>query len=675
MTALTTPPSSTDQHEIAINTIRFLAVDMVEKANSGHPGAPMGQAAMAYHLWTKHLRIDPAQTDWPNRDRFVLSCGHASALLYSLLHLSGHDLSLDDLKQFRQWNSKTPGHPEQHMTPGIETTTGPLGQGVGNAVGMAIAQRMLASRFNRPEFPLFDYRTWVIASDGDLMEGVAAEASSLAGHLGLGNLVVLYDDNQISIDGPTSLSFSERVDARYESYGWQVSRVENGNDRVALEEAIQAALEDTSRPSLISVRTHIGFGSPAKQDSSSSHGSPLGPDEVKATKEALGWPLEPTFHVPQEALDAFAPIGQQGSARHAEWRSLLHSYREDHASEASELERRLAGELPAQWTDQLPHFEPSDGPIATRKASGKVIDAIGESLPEFVGGSADLTGSTNTYQSGLGEFSAHDFGGKNFYWGVREHGMGATLNGMALGKAFRPYGATFLIFSDYMRPSIRLAALMEQPVLYVLTHDSIFLGEDGPTHQPISQLLSLRSIPGLTVIRPADANETAIAWQLALEHQDGPTAVILTRQGLPIHPDTQRVREGTLRGGYVLSDAENGDAQAVLIATGSEVALALAAQEELRKIELETRVVSIPSWEVFDAQDAEYRESVLPSSIPRRLAIEAASPMGWERYVGDHGRVFGIDGFGASAPASELAEHYGFTPSNIAQQVRDLLDE
>ena len=667
--------AASDPHEIAINTIRFLAVDMVEAANSGHPGAPMGQAAMAYHLWTQHLRIDPAQPNWPNRDRFVLSCGHASALLYSLLHLSGHDLSLDDLRQFRQWNSKTPGHPEQHLTPGVETTTGPLGQGLGNAVGMAIAQRMLAARFNRHDFPLFDYRTWAIASDGDLMEGVAAEASSLAGHLGLGNLIVLYDDNHISIDGPTSLSFSERVDARYASYGWHVARVENGNDRGALEEAIQAALEEKSHPSLISVHTHIGFGSPAKQDSSASHGSPLGADEVRATKEALGWPLEPTFHVPEETRTAFAPMAELGAQRHAEWRALLEGFRDDYPSEAAELKRRLAGELPEGWADKLPHFAPDDGPIATRKASGKVLNAIAESLPELVGGSADLTGSNNTYQDGLGEFSAHDAGGKNFYFGVREHGMGAALNGMALAGGIRPYGATFLIFSDYMRPSIRLAALMGLPVTYVFTHDSIFLGEDGPTHQPISQLLSLRSIPGLTVIRPAGANETAAAWQFALERRDGPTAIVLTRQGLPIESDAGAARAGALRGGYIVSDAGEESPTAILIATGSEVALALAAQAELTEIGLSTRVVSLPSWEIFESQDAEYRQSVLPDTIHHRLAVEAAGPLGWERYVGDRGAIFGIDGFGASAPQAELAKHYGFTPGNIARQVRDLLDE
>ncbi len=670
--ATTDEAALSDTDQLAINTLRFLAVDMVEQARSGHPGAPMGQAAMAYQLWSEHLRFDPEHPDWPNRDRFVLSCGHASALIYGLLHLAGYDLPLEELRDFRQLGSRTAGHPEYGHTPGVETTTGPLGQGMATAVGMAIAERMLAASFNREGFELFDHRVWVIASDGDLMEGVTAEASSFAGHLGLGKLNVLWDDNRISIDGPTSLAFSEDVVQRYESYGWHVQRVEDGNDLRSLDEAMAAAAADP-RPSLVAVRTHIGFGSPNKQDSSASHGSPLGAEERLLTKRALGWPEEPTFHVPDEARQAFEPARDRGARRREAWGELLAAYRAAHPGLAEELERRLSGELPAGWTDSLPTFAPEDGPLATRKASGATLNAIADTLPELAGGSADLTGSNNTYLDGKPVLGP-DTTGPNMYFGVREHAMGAVLNGMALSGAIVPYGGTFLIFSDYMRPSIRLAALMGLRVVYVFTHDSIFLGEDGPTHQPIANLAALRAIPNLTVIRPADANETAQAWRQALERSEGPTVLSLTRQKLPILDQARTAAaDGVARGGYVLVDCET-EPDLILIASGSEVALALEAAELLAADGVASRVVSLPSWEIFDAQDEAYRDSVMPPHIERRMSIEAGATFGWDRYVGRAGERFGIDGFGASAPLAALAEHYGFTAANIARRARALLD-
>jgi transketolase len=646
-----------DVHQIAISTIRFLAVDMVEKANSGHPGAPMGLAPLAYTLWTRHLRQNPADPAWPNRDRFVLSCGHASTLLYALLHLSGHELPLEELQNFRQWGSKTPGHPERDLATGVEMTTGPLGQGLSTAVGMAIAERMLAATFNREGFPLIDHRAWVVASDGDMMEGVASEASSLAGHLGLGRLAVLYDDNRISIDGPTSLSFSEDVGKRYEAYGWHVQRVEDGNDLEALDAAMTVAGEEEERPSLIVVRTHIAYGSPNKQDTASSHGAPLGADEVRATKEALDWPLEPTFHVPDEARAAFRETREQGARLEDEWNELFGRYQEAEPELAAQFRQWLDGELPAGWEEKLPTFAPADGPLATRKASGKVLNAVCTEVRQLVGGSADLTGSVNTYLDGYDEFTVTEPGGRNLYFGVREHAMGAILNGMALSRMLRPYGGTFLIFSDYMRPAIRLAAMMELPVIYVFTHDSIFLGEDGPTHQPVSQLLSLRSIPGLTVIRPADANETAAAWQCAIDRQDGPTALVLTRHKLPVLAATgELARQGVARGAYVISDPSEGEPQVILTEEG-----------------VAARVVSMASWELFDAQDRSYRESVLPPFIEKRLAIEAGTPLGWERYTGNDGATLGVEGFGASAPYKNLADHYGFTVDEVVQRVLKIL--
>jgi len=666
------PPADIDK--TAINTLRFLAVDMVEKANSGHPGAPMGQAAMAYSLWTRHLRFSPETPGWPNRDRFVLSCGHASALLYSLLHLSGFDVPLSALEEFRQLESITPGHPEYGLTPGVETTTGPLGQGLANAVGMAMAEKMLAAYFNREGFDLLDYNTWAFASDGDLMEGLASEASSLAGHLELGKLIVAWDDNHISIDGSTSLTFSEDVCKRYEAYGWHVQRVDDGNDLEALDAAYEAAREEDTKPSLIAVRTHIGFGSPKKQDTSASHGAPLGAEEVAATKKALGWPLEPTFHVPEEGLEPFRNAGDDGAQEEMAWRETFSRYAEDYPELASEFLNRLDRKLPSGWADHLPTFDVGDGPLATRKASGKVLNSVCDAIPYLVGGSADLAGSNNTRLQGLDDFSPSEPGGRNIHFGVREHAMGAILNGLALSGMLIPYGGTFLIFSDYMRPAIRLASLMGLPVKYVFTHDSVFVGEDGPTHQPISQLLSLRAIPGLTVIRPADANETAGAWKVAIERQNGPTALALSRQSLPIIQQAPSLAvEGVARGAYVVADPAQGEPQLLLIASGSEVTLALDASALLAGQGIAVRVVSLPSWDLFEAQDRDYQESVLPPSLTKRLAIEAGTTLGWDRYVGTEGDVIGIDGFGASAPHQAVAEHFGLTPESVAERAKALL--
>ena len=664
-----------DVDQLAINTIRFLAVDMVEKAQSGHPGAPMGQAPLAYLLWTRHLRHNPDNPDWPNRDRFVLSCGHASALLYSLLHLAGYGLPMAELERFRQLGSKTPGHPEHELTRGVETTTGPLGQGLGNSVGMAIAQRLGAERFNREGFPIIDYDVWVFASDGDMMEGVSHEVSSLAGHLKLGRLKVFYDANEVSIDGPTSLAFSEDVGKRFEAYGWHVLHVADGNDLDALETAIAGAKAETERPTLVVVKTIIGYGSPGKQGTSKAHGEPLGKDEVAAAKRALGWPQEPTFYVPEEAQQPFAEARQRGQRLEADWNELLRRYREAHPELAAELDQRLSGKLPEGWQDGIPAFTPGDKPIATRAASGKVLNGIAPRLPELVGGSADLTPSNNTKVEGWSDFSAANAEGLYLRFGVREHGMGSILNGIALSKLWIPYGGTFLIFSDYMRPPVRLAALMKLHVIYVYTHDSIFLGEDGPTHQPISQLASLRSIPNLTVIRPADANETAAAWRVAIEHRHGPVALALTRQALPILEEAaQKAREGLPRGAYVLADPPNGEPEILLLATGSEVSLALDAAKQLAEQGIRARVVSMPCWVLFDEQPKEYQESVLPPSIRKRLAIEAAAPFGWHKYVGPEGQIHGMERFGASAPYKDLAKAFGFTPEDVVKRVVGMME-
>ena len=661
-----------DLDRLAVNTLRFLAVDMVEKANSGHPGAPMGQAAMAYLLWTRILRHDPADPQWIDRDRFVLSCGHASALLYSLLHLAGYDLPMEELKRFRQLGSRTPGHPEVHLTPGVETTTGPLGQGLVNAVGMAVARAQLADRFNRDGFPLFSHRIWVFASDGDLMEGVSSEGSSLAGHLGLGTLNVLWDDNRISIDGPTDLAFTEDVEGRYAAYGWHVQRVDDGNDLEALEAAMRAAAAE-ERPSLIAVRTHIGFGSPNKQDTSGVHGSPLGTEETLAAKRNMGFPTEPTFHVTDEARRPYLDAAGDGARAREAWTRLLERYAEAHPELAAELRRRSVGELPEGWEDHLPAFSSDGGPLATRSASGKVLNAVAPVLPELTGGSADLTPSNNTFLADRPSFSTAEPGGPNLRFGVREHAMGSILNGMALSGLVIPYGGTFLTFSDYMRPAIRLAALMELGPVYVFTHDSVFLGEDGPTHQPVEHLAALRAIPGLTVFRPADAIETREAWRWALSHRDRPTALALTRQKLPILGDNEeRAREGIPRGGYVVADPTDGEPEAILVATGSEVSLALAAARLLGDEGRRVRVVSLASWDLFAAQDEAWRRSVLPPAIGRRLAIEAGVTQGWDRWVGDSGSILGIDRFGASAPFRDLAEAFGFTPEAVASRVRDM---
>ncbi len=668
-----TTDAAVEVDRLAINTLRFLAVDMVERAQSGHPGAPMGLAPLAYLLWTRTLRHDPADPAWPNRDRFVLSCGHASALLYALLHLSGYDLTREDLEGFRQLGSRTPGHPENFLTPGVETTTGPLGQGFGNAVGMAIAKRMLAASFNREGFPLLDYRVWVLASDGDVMEGITSEASSLAAHLRLSELKVFYDDNRISIDGPTDLAMSEDVGRRYEAYGWRVERVADVNDLDAVSRAIAAVEVESERPSLVVVRTHIGYGAPSKQDSEEAHGAPLGEAEARAAKRALEWPEEPAFHVPEEARDPFRRAAERGAALEKAWRELLERYRAAHPRAAEELAARLAGRLPAGWQEKLPRFAPAGGAIATRAASGKVLNAIAADLPQLVGGSADLTGSNNTRLEGYPVFTASEHGGRNLHFGVREHAMGAIASGIALSRLLRPYVGTFLIFSDYMRPAIRLAALMGLPIVYVFTHDSIFLGEDGPTHQPVEHLLALRAIPNLVVVRPADANEVAAAWRVAIERTDGPTALALTRQAVPVLAGTaERAMAGVARGGYVL--AEGGDRpEVVLIASGSEVQLAMGAQERLAAEGIGARVVSLPSWRLFDAQDPDYREQVLPAAQPRRLSIEAGTPLGWERYVGPQGACLGVERFGASAPWKALREPYGFTVENVVARAKALL--
>ena len=665
--------SGSELDRLCINTIRGLAMDAVQKANSGHPGMPMGAASMAYVLWTRHLRYDPLKPRWPNRDRFILSAGHGCMLLYSLLHLTGYDMPLDELKQFRQWGSKTPGHPEYRPVEGIETTTGPLGQGFGNGVGMAIAERFLAAHFNRPGHELVNYKIYAIVSDGDLMEGVGSEAASLAGHLGLSNLVYLYDDNHISIEGDTALAFTESRAKRFEAYGWFVQQVEDGNDLEAIGKALKAAEAETERPSIIMVRTHIADGSPNKHDTAGAHGSPLGEEEVKLSKENLGIPLEPKFYIPDEALAHFRKAIERGEQAEAEWQERLNSYRQAFPDLAAEWDRYVRGDLPEGWTSKLPTFKPSDGPMATRQASGAVLNAISPSLPTLLGGSADLAPSTNTMVKSETAFEKGNYGGRNFHFGVREHAMGSALNGMA-ASGLIPYGATFMIFSDYMRPTIRLAAMMELRTIYVFTHDSIFLGEDGPTHQPIEQLASLRTIPNLSVIRPADANETAVAWRVAIERKDGPVALALTRQKLAvIDREKYASAEGLAKGAYILAGSNDQRPDVVLIASGSEVSVALDAYEKLAAEGVAARVVSMPSWDLFEKQSQSYKDEVLPPQTTARLAIEAAYPFGWERYIGSKGAVIGMERFGASAPYKVLAEKFGFTADNILRRAHELL--
>ena len=675
--------------ELCINTIRMLSVDMVQQANSGHPGMPMGAAPMAYALWTQFLRHNPNHPQWPDRDRFVLSAGHGSALLYSLLHLTGYDLPIEELKRFRQWGSKTPGHPEYGLTPGVESTTGPLGQGCGNGVGMAIAERFLAARFNRPGYEIVNHYTYAIVSDGDLMEGVASEAASLAGHLRLGKLIYLYDNNFITLAGEAKLAFTEDVGKRFEGYGWHVQRIDDGNDVEAISKAISAAQNEATRPSLISIRTHIGYGSPRKQDTFEAHGSPLGPDEVIATKKNLGWPVEPTFYIPEEALAHFRSTIPKGAQLEERWTAKLESYGKAFPELRKEWDQWMNSILPEGWDKDIPVFPPDPKGLATRAAGGQVMNAIASHLNFLIGGSADLNPSTNTALKGKGNFQSSEPGdgaiqgsvsgswgyeGANIAFGVREHGMGGILSGVALHGGVLPYGSTFLIFSDYMKPAIRLAALMKLHVIYIFTHDSIALGEDGPTHQPVEQLFSLRAIPGVTVIRPADANETAEAWRIAVENRNGPTAIILTRQNVPVM-DRGRYSPaiGLRKGAYILSDSSPGKPDVILIATGSEVHLALEAQEKLRAEGVKIRVVSMPSWELFEQQLEEYRQKVLPPDVTQRVSIEAGVTLGWHRYVGKEGEIIGIDHFGASAPGSVVLKEFGFTSANILNRVKTLL--
>jgi transketolase len=658
----------TDLDQLCVNTIRTLAMDAVQKANSGHPGLPMGMADAAYVLWTRFLKHNPADPLWPNRDRFVLSAGHGSMLLYSLLHLTGYDLPLEQLRRFRQWESRTPGHPEYGDTPGVETSTGPLGQGFANGVGMALAERLLATQFNRPGFEIVDHYTYAIVSDGDVMEGISHEAASLAGHLGLGKLTYLYDDNHITIEGDTALTFSEDVRRRFEAYGWHVLAL-SGHDREAIAEAIGQTRADTERPSLIICRTHIAYGSPNKQDTAKAHGEPLGADEVRLTKAAMGWPAEAQFLIPNKALVHFRAAVDRGADDQGEWETLFARYRDVYPGLAAEWERRMAGELPRGWEEALPSFAPEDGPLATRVAGGKVMQALAPVLPELVGGSADLHPSTKTYLSAYPAVRKGAYEGRNLHFGIREHGMGGILNGMALHGGLRPYGSTFLVFSDYMRPSMRLAGLMRLPVIYVFTHDSVFVGEDGPTHQPVEQTASLRAIPGLTVIRPADAKETVAAWRIIAEHQEGPVALLLTRQKLPILEEADG--EGVARGAYVLADAE--DPQVLLMASGSEVELVLGAKEMLAEEGIAANVVSMPSWELFEAQPQAYRDAVLPPKVTARVAVEAGVPLGWERYVGSQGEIIGLNRFGASAPYKVIAEKLGFTAEAVSRRAKLVL--
>lgn len=673
---------------LCINTIRFLSIDAVQKANSGHPGMPMGAATMAYILWDRFLNHNPANPSWFNRDRFVLSAGHASMLLYSLLHLTGYDLSLDEIRSFRQWQSKTPGHPERGHTPGVEVTTGPLGQGFGNGVGMAMAEAHLAARYNRPGFDIIDHFTYGIVSDGDLMEGVAAEAASLAGHLRLGKLIYLYDDNRVTLAATTDLTFTEDRALRFAAYGWHVQTVPDGNDPEAIRNALDTARPTTGKPSLIIVRTDIGFGSPHRQNSFEAHGSPLGEEEVRLTRENLGWPAEPGFFVPEEALNHFRQALTRGKEAEEKWDAMMSAYAREYPELAQELRLAMEGSLPEGWATDIPLFPADPKGMASRVASGKVMNAVASRLPSLVGGSADLNPSTNTALKGMGDFESPEmqlpdqqgmvggvggFAGRNFHFGVREHAMAAALNGMAAHGGLIPFGATFLTFSDYLRPSLRLAALMGLHVIHVFTHDSIALGEDGPTHQPVEYLAALRAIPDLLVIRPGDANETAVAWQVAIE-ADGPVAIILSRQNIPtLDRSRYAPANGLKRGAYVVSDATGGIADLVLIATGSELQLAIAAQDEIALLGIRSRVVSMPSWELFDKQSQEYRDSVLPPLLTKRLAIEAGSPLGWHRYVGSDGDILGVGQFGASAPGETVLREYGFTVENVCRKALALL--
>lgn len=660
---------------LSIAAIRTLSIDAIEKANSGHPGMPMGAAPMAYTLWTKFMNHNPRNPKWFNRDRFVLSAGHGSMLLYSLLHLSGYDVTMEDIKQFRQWGSKTPGHPEYGHTPGVEATTGPLGQGIAMAVGMAMAERHLAATYNKDNFEIINHFTYAICGDGDLMEGVSAEAASLAGHLKLGRLIVLYDSNDISLDGELNLSFSESVEQRFKAYGWQYIRVEDGNNIEEIAQAIAEAQKDLERPTLIEVKTTIGYGSPNKAGTADVHGAPLGRDEIKLTKEAYKWTFEEDFYVPNEVYAHFEKVVKEaGEKKEAEWNALFAEYEKAYPDLAKQLRMAIDGKLPEGWEKALPVYAEGKS-LATRASSGEVLNAIAKVVPQFLGGSADLAGSNKTLIKGAGNFLPGSYDGRNIWFGVREFAMGAALNGMALHGGVKVYGGTFFVFSDYLRPAIRLAALMGLPVTYVFTHDSIAVGEDGPTHEPIEQLASLRAMPNVCVIRPADANETAAAWRLAVESTNRPTALVLTRQNLPTLATTaERAYEGVKKGAYVVSEAQ-GEVQALLLASGSEVSLAVEAQKALASEGIHVSVVSMPSWDRFEAQPAEYKESVIPKHVKKRLAIEMGSSLGWERYTGDEGDILAIDRFGASAPGEKIMQEYGFTVENVVARVKALLNK
>ncbi|MDL1898362.1 transketolase [Anaerolineae bacterium CFX7] len=675
--------------QLSINTLRALAIDGIQNANSGHPGLPLGAAPMAYVLWTRLLKHNPANPQWCDRDRFILSGGHGSMLLYALLHLTGYPLTLDDLKQFRQWDSLTPGHPERGLTAGVEVTTGPLGQGFANGVGMAIAEAYLAARYNRPAHEIVNHFTYALVTDGDLMEGVASEAASLAGHLKLGKLIYLYDDNKISLAGTTNLTFTEDIGERFEAYDWHVQRVADGNDLPALQAALENAQAETTRPSLIIVRTHIGFGSPHKQDTFEAHGSPLGVEEVKATKKNLGFPEEPAFFIPGAALENFRAALEQGQLAENEWNVKFSAYAAAYPELAREFELIMRGAIPAKWDADIPTFKPDAKGISTRVAGGQVLDAIAKNVPNLIGGSADLDPSTMTALKGMGDFQAAalehgdtqgsvgggwSFAGRNIHFGVREHAMGSAANGIAAHGGLIPFTATFFIFSDYMRPAIRLAALMGLHVIFVFTHDSIALGEDGPTHQPIEQLAALRALPHLSLIRPCDANETAEAWRVAIQQTHQPTALVLTRQNVPTLDRAHFAPASELRrGAYILADAPNGQPDLILIASGSEVSLLVQAREKLAAEQIHARVVSMPSWDLFDAQPQAYRDSVLPPSVHARLAVEAGVPQGWHKYVGAQGAILGIERYGASAPYQVLFEKFGFTAEHVAARAKQLL--
>ena len=658
--------------EYGINTVRVLSVDAVQKANSGHPGMPMGAAPMGHVLWAHYMHFNPKNPEWANRDRFILSAGHGCMLQYSFLYLTGYDLTLEDLKNFRQLHSKTAGHPEHGLLAGIDVTTGPLGQGFANGIGFAIAQKHLAARYNKPDFELFDYKIYAICSDGDMMEGVTSEAASLAGHLELGNIIYLYDDNHISIEGSTDITFNEDVAKRFESYSWHVQVVEDGNDIAAIANAVRNAKAENQRPSLIKV-TQIAYGSPNKVNTAGAHGSPLGEEEVKLVKSFFGFDPAQSFFIPEEVLAYYRAIGEKGAILEKKWQELFDCYKEKYPELAAEYERAVNGQLPQDWQKELPVFEPSEKKIATRQASGKVLNAIAAKFPNLIGGAADLAPSTETNLKEYDSFSSENRAGRNFHFGIREHAMGAALNGMALTKGIIPFGATFLIFSEYMRPPIRLAAIMKIRPILVYTHDSIGLGEDGTTHQPVEQLISLRSIPNILLIRPADANETAQAWRVALEHTDGPVILVLTRQGLPVI-DQKKYGEATQleKGAYIISDSEQ-QPEIILIATGSEVALIMEAQKKLSEDGMAVRVVSMPSWELFEKQDDAYKEKIFPKAIRKRLAVEAGSPLGWHKYVTDEGAILAMHSFGESAPAEDLYKEFGFTVENVVATAKMLL--